>query len=333
MALPDGAAQVLAVATRLSVLDQNGYPAVGSNTFTTDSVVLATYAPTIEAGDDLVLKNAAGNIAVHYKHGDMPKYYTATIELTTPDPMFEQMLCGGVLLADSSAALTTPLAAPTGAPAITGGSLAAGSYYYKVTAANQYGETVATAESAAIVVASGVAGTVTLTMPTLVTGQVYWRIYGRTIGAEQFLVQLPVATTTWVDLGTISPLGALPAANTSAGPGAQTGYAAPNLGIVGNPSGVSIEHWGMAVLKGQQVSYLPYWRWSIPGAKNFHASSRTFSNTIMASSYTGEAFENANWGSGPFGDWQFASGQVYQRARAGAATLPSIGLSPVVATV
>jgi hypothetical protein len=89
----------------------------------------------------------------------------------------------------------------------------------------------------------------------------------------------------------------------------------------------------MAVLKGQQVSYLPYWRWSIPGAKNFHASSRTFSNTIMASSYTGEAFENANWGSGPFGDWQFASGQVYQRARAGAATLPSIGLSPVVATV
>src|ERR1039458_6384794 len=92
MALPDYAAQVFADATRISTLDPNGYPAIGSATYTTDTLVKATIAPALETGDDLVTKNAAGNIAYHFKHGDMPKYFTVNLEMTTPDPTLENLL-------------------------------------------------------------------------------------------------------------------------------------------------------------------------------------------------------------------------------------------------
>ena len=39
MSQPDFAAQVFADATRISTLDPNGYPAIGSATYTTDTLV------------------------------------------------------------------------------------------------------------------------------------------------------------------------------------------------------------------------------------------------------------------------------------------------------
>ena len=148
MTLPDGAASVYAVATRISQLSPDGSVAVGAPTYTTDQLVKLTFAPAMETGDDLVLKNAAGNIAVRYKHGDMPKYYTATIDMATPDPTFEQLLCGGTLLGSTATALASP-GTVTATPAITGGSLAAGTYSYKVSAYNAYGETLTSAAATA----------------------------------------------------------------------------------------------------------------------------------------------------------------------------------------
>ncbi len=333
MALPDYAAQVFADATRISTLDPNGYPAIGSATYTTDTLVKATIAPALESGDDLVTKNASGNIAYHFKHGDMPKYFTVNLEMATPDPTLETLLIGGTLLNDSSAALTTPAAAPTSTPSATGGSLASGTYAYVITGVNQYGETVPSAATTGAVVTSGTGvGSVALSVISPGVGAVWTRIYGRVTGSMQLLATIPAATTTWTDTGAITPFGALPTVNTSAGPGVGVGQAPPNLGIVGNPYGVSLEFWGKAVLKGQQSVFLPYYRWVFPGCKNFHIDSREFANVGLPNIYIGEAYENANWGSGPFADWQFASTQVWQRARAGAATIPAIGFSSVPAT-
>ena len=58
MALPDGAGQLYAVATRVAVLDANGVPAAGSNTLTTTTPMKITLTPVMETGDDLVTKDA-----------------------------------------------------------------------------------------------------------------------------------------------------------------------------------------------------------------------------------------------------------------------------------
>ena len=406
MAYPDGAAQVFSEVTRIGVLDVNGYPAVGSQVFVTNQLLKATFTPVMETGVDLVTINANGDIASHYKHGDMPKYYTMQIEVATPDPILHAMLTGGTVISDT----TTALGLPTGTVAATGqitlGALAAGTYGYRVSQYNQYGESLSTAEVTGTV-ASGTAGTVVVTGAVPAAGALGLRVYGRTAGGEQFLGTVanfsgqstsaatgtgsPTALTTtaltkaipagatftitgdtnspkivftctanagvgatsvavsvsqtitttiaaavilpcFVDNGSLTPAGALPGVDTSAGPGADTGYQAPTLGIVGNPNGVSMEFWGKAIVSGTQASVLPYYRWAIPGVKNMHEEARTFDPSLQSNMYTGQAFENPNWGSGPFADWGYDSSKVFQYARAGRTTLPAAGLSPVLAT-
>ena len=330
MALPDGAASVFAAATRVSVLDQYGYSAVGSATYSTDQVIKATFAPVFETGDDLVQKNANGDVIWHFKHGDMPKYWNVTIDFATPDPTLESIINGGVLLGDSSVGLTAPVAAPTIVAAGTGGTLPVGTYFYAYSLANQYGETPLSPYTAGTIITAGQKPTLTLTPGAAV----YVNIYRSTAtGQGQFLESIP-ATTTFVDSGAFgTPVGAPSATNTTAGPGVASGYAAPTLGVVGNPNGFGFEFWSKAIVKGQQASYLPYYRWVIPGCKNFTQQPRDATNAGMQNTYKGEAFENPNWGSGPFGDWQFGSTQVFQRARASAFTVPAPGFASTPATV
>lgn len=329
MALPDGAGQIFAVATRITQLDPFGFPAAGNNVYVTDKLIKATLTPTMETGDDIVTKNAAGNISFHYKHGDMPKYLAVNIDFAIPDPGLEVAICGGVNFTDSTVALT----APTGAaatPSITGGSLRAATYGYRLTSANQNGESLPSTEVTAAV-ASGVAGSVSLSW-TAATGAVWTRIYGRTVGGEQLLAQVPAATLTFVDTGALAPSGHLPTVDTSAGPGI-VGMQSPPLGIVGNPAGVSLEFWCYAIINGTLATNLPYFRWLVPYARNFHRDPQDFTNNALQSSYTGEAFENPNWGSGPFGDWNWDSSKVWQMARESAASLPTISNAAVAATL
>lgn len=405
MALPDGSIQIFSEVTRFATLDVNGFPAVGSSTITTNQLMKATFTPVMETGVDIVVLNANADISGHYKHGDMPKYFTAALELATPDPTIHAMITGGAILTDN----TTALGAMTGAMAVNGetvgGTLVSATYAYRASQYNQYGESTVLAEATGVI--TGPNGAAVASGFVMAAGAIGARVYGRTSGAEQFLGTVPnfsgqatsaasgtgavtaltvtaltraipagatfiitgdtnttkiVFTVTtaagigatslavtanqtvtitiaagvilpcFLDTGAITPSGGLPTSDTTAGPGV-VGWQAPALAIVGNPNGISCEFWGKAILLGAQASYLPYGRWVMPGCKNFHEEARAFEGAAMANMYSGQSFENPNWGSGPFGDWQFDSTKWANYARASRFVEPVAGLTTIPATV
>jgi hypothetical protein len=402
---PDGATQVFAEVVRFSQLDVNGFPAPGSSTITINALLKATFTPVMVTGVDLDMLNANGDLYSHFKHGDMPKYYTMALEIAHPDPVLHALLAGGTVLTDNAVALGTPTGTLAATGQITLGSLPAGTYGYRVTQYSPYGESTAIAEATGTV-ASGVAGAVVVGGYVLAATAIGGRIYGRSPGGEQFIANVPniAATTTaasgtgtvtslavtaltkamplgatftitgdtntvkivftvtqaagigaialavsasqsvtttiaaaavipcYVDAGTVIPNGAFPTVDGSAGPGADVGYQAPALGSVQNYNGVSMELWAKMDLSGTQTPNLPYNRWVIPYVRYLHEGARNFGPTFLENSYSGQCFENPNWGAGPFGDWQFDSTKAYQYARAGRAIMPAAGLTVVPAT-
>ena len=134
---PGGAIWV--VATRLSALDPNGFIIPGADVFVTDTLLKVTVTPVNEAGDAPTIKNAAGNLGVYAKKGDIRKWDTINIELVTPDPQLEALLTGGTVYNDTSVALGAG-GTPTVAAVTTGGTLAALTYDYAVANYNQYGQ-------------------------------------------------------------------------------------------------------------------------------------------------------------------------------------------------
>lgn len=113
------------------------------------------------------------------------------------------------------------LATPTNAAfstATTGGTLAAGTYSYRVSALDgNGGETLAS--TATTQVTTGTTSTVTVNWGA-VAGATGYKVYGRTGGNEQLLATLGNVTG-WTDAGSVTPSGALPTANTT-GKGAAT---------------------------------------------------------------------------------------------------------------
>lgn len=100
--------------------------------------------------------------------------------------------------------------------ASTGGSLSNGTYYYRVSAYNDQGETLASTETSITI--SGGTSTQTVTVNwSAVTGASGYRVYGRSTGAELFMQQILAGTTTWVDTGSVTPSGSLPTSDTSGG--------------------------------------------------------------------------------------------------------------------
>lgn len=108
----------------------------------------------------------------------------------------------------------TFLTTPTGVGVVTAGTAGSTHYSYRVSAVSLSGETLASAESTITTgnatLTSGNFNTVSW---TAVVGATGYRVYGRTIGAEQLLHQ--VATTSYNDIGADTPAGALPTANLS----------------------------------------------------------------------------------------------------------------------
>lgn len=107
------------------------------------------------------------------------------------------------------AALTTPVNA-TFTPGA--GTLPTGTYYYRVSAVNSIGETLASAETSLAI--TGPAG-VNVNWGA-VAGATGYKVYGRTTGAELLLAQT-ASVTTWLDSGSNTPAGALPGSNTTIG--------------------------------------------------------------------------------------------------------------------
>lgn len=107
---------------------------------------------------------------------------------------------------------TTPTATAVG----TGGTFAAGTYYWKITATNAVGESLPSTEATATIVANGSA---TIAW-TAVTGATGYRIYrSSTTGAENVSPAL-VGTSSgspFTDTGTAPTTGAVPSTNTTSG--------------------------------------------------------------------------------------------------------------------
>lgn len=99
-----------------------------------------------------------------------------------------------------------------------GGSLAAGAKYYRVSAINAHGETLASTETTITTI--GATSTVTVnwvavTTPDGASAVTGYKIYGRGTGAELLIATVGLVTT-YVDTGALTPAGALPSANTTA---------------------------------------------------------------------------------------------------------------------
>lgn len=110
----------------------------------------------------------------------------------------------------------TPLTTPVNSAfttETTGGTLAAGTYYYRVSAINAAGETLASLETSQVT--TGTTSTVTVNWGA-VSGATGYKVFGRTAGAE-LLIATVGSVTTYTDTGSATPAGALPTVNTTGG--------------------------------------------------------------------------------------------------------------------
>lgn len=101
-----------------------------------------------------------------------------------------------------------------GVPAVTAaadtGTLTAATYYYRVSAVNAVGETLACVQVPCVLASQG---GVKLTW-TAIAGATSYKVYGRTTGA-QLLIATVTGAVTYTDSGAITPAGALPTADTT----------------------------------------------------------------------------------------------------------------------
>ena len=99
MAGNDGAAQLQCVAARFTRLAADGTtPAGATNSMTVTGMISLAGKTVVEAGDDFVQKNSAGQIMFAYKDVDHPKRIDATLMWTSPDPELAEMLTNGSLI-------------------------------------------------------------------------------------------------------------------------------------------------------------------------------------------------------------------------------------------
>jgi hypothetical protein len=89
------------------------------------------------------------------------------------------------------------------------------------------------------------------------------------------------------------------------------GYAAPYVGSVPNPDGVSLEIWTKNIQGSGLDPIFPYIRW-VFGRTFWVPADTTFAAGPIVWPYTGKAEENANWNDGPVHDWDFVSDRLWQ---------------------
>lgn len=148
----------------------------------------------------------------------------------------------GVLCTSLQAGISAP-AAPSLTTATTGGTLAAGSYNYRVTALNAYGETLPSPEAASNITTTGTTSTVTISWAA-VPGASSYKVYGRTPGGELYMATVNSGTT-YTDTGSVVPAGALPSTNTTPGPSTYT-----QVGGSATTAAIGSVNGGQGVIKG-----------------------------------------------------------------------------------
>lgn len=400
-------ASIFVKAFRVSALTEEGNIVPGAQTIATKDGMKLTWTPVLETGDDVVVKAASGDIAAAGKHGDMIKYFTCALELAKPDPALEALCCGGTLVGSAAAALGEP-SSVTATGQETLGTLSAGTYGYRVTQVNAFGESKATADKS-VTLAGGTTDCVVIAA-TPAAGAAFMRIYGRTIGLEQLLGVIPnvgkqkvtvltakkvkAKTATkigckaltksipkgtlfqiagdanspkiifktlqfaaegtveleveaeqeqsteiaegelvpiFVDTGAVTPNGAFPETDSTAGPGENIGYQAPALLPVASVNGVSIEAWSYNYVEGQPSQSQPYRWWAFPRVRYMHIMPRDLNNANTATIMEGQAFQNPNWNAGPSGNYPADTTKAWQWVRCGTAMVPAPSYEPTAA--
>jgi hypothetical protein len=311
-----------AVAMRVTQLNPDGTISSGNAYYVTNAFTKVSPSPNIESGDDIITKNAAGDVCVAYKHADVITRYDMEIDLCAPDEVLEQFLAGGQLLVDNAAALLAP-SAVSGAVVSAGGTLPSGAIQYVVTTLGRYGET--TPSTAASVTATGTASMVNVSWTAPVSGTIVaYRVY-RKVGTSYAQVgQVQAGTTTFADIGSAPLGGGPPSSNGSAGIGT-VGYAAPDIFVAGAPNGVSLEVWTKAIVNGNAIGYR---RWVYGWVRNLYRDQYSLDNNPVDNIFKGEAYPNPSFGSGPVGDWPLVSSKIFQRALE--STFPASTNGPVL---
>lgn len=107
----DHAGSVRGVALRVTRLSADGSPEVGSacDAILTGGFINLTFTPAYSTGDEIEVKNAAGEVCVYFKMPDTLKNVAVKLELCDPDPALTEMLVGGDVL---TASYGTSLAPP-----------------------------------------------------------------------------------------------------------------------------------------------------------------------------------------------------------------------------
>jgi len=106
----------------------------------------------------------------------------------------------------------TAPATPGSSTSTTGGTLAAATYSYRVSAVVDGIETLAS--TAKTQITTGTTSTVTVTW-VAVPGATSHKVYGRTGGSELLMATVAMPTLQFIDDATVTPAGALPAATTA----------------------------------------------------------------------------------------------------------------------
>jgi hypothetical protein len=96
----DNAASVRGRALRVTTLGSDGAPAVGTpcDIYMTGGFISFQFTPAYSDGDEIEVKNAAGETCVYYKLPDTLKNVGLQLQICDPDTVLTQMLVGGTVI-------------------------------------------------------------------------------------------------------------------------------------------------------------------------------------------------------------------------------------------
>lgn len=312
----DGAGSIYALGLRLTKLDTDGSPLVGTNTcYVTDALVSINPGLTYSEPDAIELIKGDGSTCVFYQPA--PTVQSGTIEefrVCTPDPNILEFLAGGetITTGGTNEVQTVTI---TGTP--TGGTFTL----------TFNGQTTGTIVYNA---ASSVVSTALLALSNINPGDVTvgggpgpGTPYTVTFTGQYASTNVAQMTAAHAFTGGTTPNIAV-TTTTPGAPGSTTiGYRAPAVNTDPVPNGVAIEAWSRAVIDNAFAASLPYYHWVIPRARVRPSETMTLGAEDPATpQMEGTTEENAGFADGPLADIAFPTNRVWQFCRV--ATIPDL---------
>lgn len=281
----DYAASVQGVALRVVKLDADGTPLAGVKSgYVTNAFMSLGFTPEYTEGDEIEEKGANGEVCVYYKMPDTLKRVTFNLAICSPDPELTEILVGGTLLSPVAGAFTG-------------------------TVSNS-----ALTDNLATVTLNTVTGLNPGDMVEVSGMGAPFDGVHQLIDVNTSPKTITFATAVNADIPSASDTGTVVSGSSSG-----YGYAAPATGMNPTPNGIGFEVWSKAIVGGRPAPVNPYWRWVFPYAQMKLSGDRVLENGAMANTFEGYGLGNAQFGTGPVGDWPFPTTSAFQYARDAAA--------------